>query len=357
MNSHVKTTPVEADYAGHIDYLEHTIGLASNNEMLLRGLADFYAPYYLLKPTAPDHPDVTVTCLVDPTASTIQAPVGDMRVYRARPQTETTSNQRRVFRRHDVDIEIVVDDKASQIVIAGSSAQEVELQARVLVRDQLLHQIEYAAGSVRFHAAAAAHDGRGVAAIGDRNVGKTTTLLTLMSALHYDFVTADRLCLLQQADSSPLMCGVPARANMHAISFQDGEVLAGLRDGTDWNNAVDNKVLVDIEALTAHLGVGITPSVRLNTVILPQLTANGTAEHTEVITDPDRARELLREHVMEGAAENNTHKRWLDYRLADRDRLPTALNTLLVTVGELCRVIRFTGTRPDYVAWLTRTFR
>jgi hypothetical protein len=340
---------------GQIQHLGYTVVVESACAEILDGLGHFYRPYYRLTARDPGTPDVTVVCVVREAPGRSGLPVTDMRVYRRRPEHHTATGTGGVFRRTRPDLEIEVDDAAGQVTVTGSTAREVELQARVLLRDQILQRIERSYGTVIFHGAAAARDGGAVLVLGDRNSGKTTALLTLMGRLGYDFVTADRASVRAPDAGTPIVSGVPARANIHAVNFEPGQALDGLRHGVDWDAEVEGKVLVDADALATHLGVGVTPSAPLRTAVLPRLTPPGAPVRHAARTDPAAVAALLRRHVLEGAGPDNTHPAWLGWR-PRIVRRPDAVDTLLARIAERCRIVEFTGPRPAYVAWLRETF-
>jgi hypothetical protein len=202
------------------------------------------------------------------------------------------------------------------------------------------------------HAAAAARDGGGIMVIGDRDSGKTTALLTLLGTGAYDFVTADRLSLRQDGRGLVVMEGVPARANVHDVSFGPGERLDGLVDGADWDAAVEGKVLVDVHALCGHFGTGVVPRAVPVTVLLPQVGSDIAIPSAEVIGDESRSRALIRGHLLEGDVPGNTHRPWLETVLSNGAREPGSLDALLSRLVGQCRVVAFRGTYAAYIDWL-----
>jgi hypothetical protein len=152
---------VHSAEARWIDRLGVLISVRCDNEAVLQALTDFYRPYYLLNAGRPPRsPDVTLTLLIDG-RHPVPIPSRDMRIFRVRPRHRAYADGWDMRVRHDIDVHIAVDDARRHVVILGSSADEVQLQARVLLRDQMLQRIEHRAGSGMFHAAAAARDGRG----------------------------------------------------------------------------------------------------------------------------------------------------------------------------------------------------
>lgn len=337
----------------HLRWVDHfgvLICVVSDDEALLASLADFYRPYYTLAPDRPPRaPDLTLTLVADGSRA-VEVPCTDMRVYRLRPELHGRLQGLTLSRRQGPDIVIAVDDARRDLLVLGSHALEVGLQARVLLRDQLLQCVERRAGFRIFHAAAAVRDGRGVAVLGDRNAGKTTALLSLLGA-GYDFVTADRLSVGPDGQDL-VMVGVPARANVHDVVFCPGQPLEGLAGGVDWRSAVEGKVLVDVPALTGHFGVGTVPRARPTTLLLPQIDATAGATRAEVVRDPRRARELLRRNLLAEASPGNTHRPWLRAPLPEVPGGAGTDTALLDRLAAQCRVVTVRGCYTAYLDWL-----
>ncbi|MFF2328375.1 MULTISPECIES: hypothetical protein [unclassified Streptomyces] len=330
------------------------IAVRSEDETLLGALADFYHPYYsFAQGLPPREPDITLTLLVGNGRVPTPVPSSDMRIFRRRPAEHCTAGDWRLMARDDADIVIAVDDERREVVILGSSAHEVRLQARVLLRDQILQRVEHAAGSWVFHAAAVARGGHGVVVMGDRNCGKTTALLNLLGAGTHDFVTADRLSLTRNEHGRIVMEGVPARANVHEVAFEPGEPLHGLIDGVDWDAAAEGKVLVDVPALTAHFGARAVPAAEPTTILLPHIDAATAVPKTEVIEDVTRGRELLRRNLLEGDVPGNTHRPWLALPITDApQRQRATVDAVLDELIRQCRLLAFRGTYAAYTDWL-----
>jgi hypothetical protein len=333
-----------------IDHLGVLICVGSDDEALLASLAEFYHPYYALAPGRPPRtPDLTLTLLADGSRA-VEVPCRDMRVYRLRPELHGHTAGLTLTRRQGPDVVIAVDDVRREVSVLGSSSVEVGLQARVLLRDQLLQRIEYRAGFRIFHAAAAVRDERGVAVLGDRNAGKTTALLALLGA-GYDFVTADRLSVGPDGQGV-VMAGVPARANVHEVSFCPGQSLEGLTGGVDWRAVAEGKVLVDVPSLTGHFGVGITPRATPTTLLLPQIDATADSVRAEVVRDPRRALELLRHNLLTHTSPGNTHRPWLRTPLPEASRNAGTDTALLDRLVAQCRVVTVRSCYADYLDWL-----
>lgn len=344
-------------YVGHISHVGRTVNVATNTASVLDGLAAFYSPYYDMKPGGVDHPDATVMCQVRGGAAGPSDRVGDMRIYRTRPSLTSSAHGCRSFRRPEVQLEIAIDDGGC-VTIAAPDALVVELQARVLLRDQLLQRFEHDAGAVIWHAAAVARRGRGVAILGERNAGKTTAMLALMARSGHDFVSADRVGIMATPPAPPVLLGVPARANVHLVSLRPGEPLADLRVGVDAATAIDGKVLVDPAELAAHFGVGITASAQLDTVIVPRIdeAARSQVARTQ---DPRHVRALLAGHVLGEANAANTHPHWLRHPAVSVEtagRSDDAVERVLADIAERCTVYEFTGDRSSYLDWLAAVF-
>lgn len=333
------------------------ISVRAADDAILDSLAAFYAPYYLLAAGPPPRqPDLTL-CLVVTGTPSAPALTTDMRAYLTRPEHLAWVDGRRVMTRHTVDIAVTVDPGQTRISILGARSGEVELQARVLLRDQLLRRLERARGAVVLHAAAASRAGKGVAVAGERNAGKTTALISMLMTKEYDFVTADRLTLTPGESHQPVrVAGVPARANIHAVAFSEGEPLEGLAATVDRATAVEGKILVGIDTLTGHFGVGVAPQTELRTVVFPRISPHAADPVVETVVDPEQVVGLVRQNLLEADVPGNSHVQWLDIPLGRAEPDDARSEQILRRIAEHCDVVTFSGSHPDYVAWMRHRF-
>lgn len=339
-----------------IEHFGTMISVRAAGDEILDALAAFYAPYYrLMSGPAPREADLTL-CLAVEGSPVNSAPKTDMRLYLAAPEQIEHVDGWQVMRRDGVDVTVTVDPGRALVRIDGAHPGEVELQARVLLRDQFLRQLERATGGVVFHAAAAVREGNGVAVMGERNAGKTTALISMLMSKEYDFVTADRLTLTRRDSGWPvLMAGVPARANIHAVAFAPGEPLEGLAPGLDRAGAVEGKFLVEIDTLTGHFGAGVVPLTELHTVILPSISPH-VDTRVETVTSRERAIALVRQNLLEADEPGTSHKQWLDLPLTRVHPDSEKIEQLLGAIADHCEVVAFSGCYPEYVAWTRRRF-
>ena len=290
----------------------------------------FYQPYYELVPgraAADPVATVQVTC----TGRGVGAvPVTDMRMY-LEPTVAQVPGEGgdQVFPRPVADLLVRSSPARRSIQIGGDHPLHVELQVRTLVRDQLLGQLEKLHGWVVFHAAAVHLDGAGIAFMGNRNAGKTSSLIALMSTGRYDFLSADRV-KLRLSDGYPQMRGMPARCNLHRIALENDPFLRPLAGGRTYD--FEGKCLVDVRDLTTLAGVRHVGSADLRLIVLPELSPQHEGLNVTVVRDSAEARRCVAEQLMEGTPVDK-HVHWLHYFPDARASLPERLDSVLKQVG------------------------
>jgi hypothetical protein len=312
-------------------------------------MQDFYHPYYRF---AEDRPaDGVVASVVircsgsaadsEPTTSMLSylmpTPPDGVRIG--------SSPDEVVFQRPVPDVTVRVLRSLRRIEIGGDHPVHVELQVRTLVRDQLLGQLEKLDGWVVFHAAAVHRDGVGIAFMGERNAGKTSSLIALMSTGNYDFLSADRV-KLRPAEGSPQMRGMPARCNLHRIALETDPFLRPIADGRRYD--AENKCLVDIADIARLAGVDHVGSTNLRLVVLPHLSEEHRGVEVEVVTDPDRGRSEVAAQLMEGMPVDK-HTHWLNYFPDAGVSLQARLHAVLRQITSDVAVIRVRSNYHDYV--------
>jgi hypothetical protein len=312
-----------SDY--HVAIDEQQVTLTSESYDLTR-IRDFYRPYYdlLAGPAARPVAVVHVACSG---ARAGEEPVLAMGRYLAgsSPSVQTVNGRQvELFARPVDDVRIRVDRAAGRIDVLGDHPVHVDLQVRTLVRDQLLGQLERARGWVVFHAAAVCRDDVGVAFMGDRNAGKTTSLIALMSTGQWDFLSGDRVKLLPDATGLQ-MRGMPARCNLHRVSIERDPFLQPLAAGRRYD--AEDKCLIDVAELTTLAGVGHRAGARLRVLVLPTLHPRYGQLTWRVVTDATSARRLVAAQLMEGTPVDK-HRHWLNY-------LPDQAATLTHRLGRV----------------------
>jgi hypothetical protein len=325
---------------------DQTVMLTADGYDLRRPQA-FYRPYYELtieKPAGTPLVHVHVRC----TGRSADAPpVTAMGKYLepSDPQHITSSPDGLVFPRPVPDVTVRVSRKDKRIDIVGDHPTHVELQTRTLVRDQLLGQLEKLAGWVVFHAAAVQRAGAGVAFLGHRNAGKTSSLIALMSTGKYDFLSGDRV-KLRLAASGPEMRGMPARCNLHRIALETDPFLRPLAAGRRYD--AEDKCLVEVGDLTRLAGVDHVAGADLRALVLPNLSAGHRGVRAEVLTDADAIRRHLLEQVMEGTPADK-HVHWLHYMPDTAVSLDARLRCVADQIVDKVPVIAVRSNYHEYV--------
>lgn len=321
----------------------------SSDDYDLRRMQDFYHPYYRFTedpPTDGAVASVQVRCSGSMADST---PTTSMLSYLLPTPSESvrigSSPDELVFERPVPDVTVRMQRSTRHIEISGHHPVHVELQVRTLVRDQLLGQLEKLGGWIVFHAAAVQRDGVGIAFMGERNAGKTSSLIALMSTGKYDFLSADRV-KLRPAEDSLGMRGMPARCNLHRITLETDPFLKPIAEGRRYD--AENKCLVDVADIVGLAGVDHVGSANLRLIVLPHLSEGHHGVDVEVVTDPGRARSEVAAQLMEGMPVDK-HTHWLNYFPDAGVSLKARLDAVLKQIASGAAVIRVRSNYHDYV--------
>jgi hypothetical protein len=314
----------------------------------LRHTQEFYHPYYELRPGPASRPIAAVHVACSGLRADDRPELAMLQYLastQSRPEITADGRTVEVFARPVPDLRIRMDRPARRIEIQGDHPVHVELQLRTLLRDQLLGQLEKARGWVVFHAAAVCRDGVGVAFMGDRNAGKTTSLVALMSTGRWHFLSADRV-KLRPADDGVAMRGMPARCNIHRIALENDPFLRPLARGRRYD--AEDKCLVDVADLTGLAGVLQHAAAPLRVLVLPRLDPQRRGLRTRVVTDAFTIRDLVAAQLMEGTAVDK-HRHWLHYLPDSSGTLGDRLDRVLGVLARSVTVVTVDSSYHDYV--------
>jgi hypothetical protein len=323
-----------------------TIQLTASGYDLDR-LRTFYRPYYDLVETDPGRPYLVSVRLACRGIGGAEPAVTAMSNYLepsvGRPSADGAATD---FARPVADLRVRMSRARSQVEIEGRHPTHVDLQARTLVRDQLFGQIEKSSGWVVFHGAAVQRDGLGVAVLGPRNAGKTTSLLSLMAGGRYDFLSADRV-KLRAAGNAVRLRGFPARCNVHRVAVETDPFLAPLASPRRFDT--EGKVLIEIGELTGLAGVRQVAQAELAVVLLPDLRGDDSDLTVTRLTRADQINEAVSAQLMEGTPVDK-HTHWLHYFPDTMPSLPGRLAAVLSRLPATVVVLAVRGSHAGYTS-------
>lgn len=312
---------------------------------IIGGLAAFYRPYYAFEEADEGEADWTLDLAVVANSGR-RAIELDPAVYLSRPAR--VDGPLETFERPGQDMIIALDRTCRRIGITGADPAEVELQARILLRDQILQTIEKRAGDVIVHAAAVQKEGKGLAFLGSKNAGKTTALLRMMFGRGFDFVSSDRIKLTRGLGEGLHLVGVPARVNVHQAALAEGELLEAFGRNPTLAPVRQGKILIDAKQLAAAAGVSLAGSARVRGLIFPQVQPG--ADLTVVRLEPTEILARLQANLMDGG-NGDSHGDWLD--LHREVGVAHAIDRLTaVTADTGLFGLSVVGDYPSYVHWL-----
>jgi len=283
------------------DYMSAGVNLFGDSAVLEQ-VADFLAPFYEFRPG--HHPAAAVRVGILPfDTGNPRAPELDMRRYVAASAVEEDLGLGRTLHlRPAGDVIVLVDRARGMILVGGSHPEELARQARLLIRDQLFGELERQAGFVIFHSSAVAANGDGVVFMGQRDSGKTTSMLALLAAGQHGFAGADRVKLRPGVDGIE-MIGVPGRCTLDprvvATDPFVGQVADQLTERTH-----DGKIVIGHKKLSALAKVPPVPRATLRMIVAPEVTGRDESLRIEAAEDMAWSRQFLLANLMDGTKQD-----------------------------------------------------
>ena len=331
----------------HIELSGYRVNFHSS-EGDLDALRTFYRPYYELRSGIVPDAHLLVVALVSAGTSELRPSVTDMRVY-LQPSEAVFHNRRySLYIRPTTNIQVLVDRSERRIIVRAGNPVESNLQMRTLVRDQILRQIEKPDGSVVFHGSAVQKEGMGIAFMGPRNAGKTTSLLSFMAYQHYDFLSADRVKLRSEAGGIA-MVGMPARCNITRVALERDPFLKPIRERLHVAYDFEGKSLIEIGPIIELAGVRHVAGAWLRVIVFPELREDHVGLDVDVLNDPEEVKQQLEANVMEGTTLDK-HVHWLHYFPDKRGDLQTRTQTVTAAVARTVRFLRVRASHGRYAA-------
>jgi hypothetical protein len=171
---------------GRLSVAGRTFNFHSNTSVFCK-LATFYHPYYVIESGN----------FVSPTASVYglllkgeedKPPITNMSEYLASPLCVARKERKTIYWHQRISSWIISDRGQRRIIVTATNFTELELQLRVLLRDQLFEVIETKLGALFLHGAAVEKLGKVNIFLGPRNSGKTVSVLSLMLYFNFRFV-------------------------------------------------------------------------------------------------------------------------------------------------------------------------
>jgi hypothetical protein len=284
----------------------------------LNQLAEFYRPYYAFDRNLSDNPQLRIYVTVENDAGPHGKRVRDVSDYLLASDFELLEPGVRQSCRPVSGIEVIVAERDGSIYLFGASKDDLMLQLRMFVRDQILQKIQEQAGSVLIHASAVERSGLGIIFVGDRNAGKTSSLLAYAARGDYNIVSSDRVAL-RATESEIVGSGFPARCNAHRIACETDPILSRIVPRSTLLNDTGAKVLVPLEEIAAVAGTRVSGNFKLSAIVLPRIDSEFSSLAVERIAGREQLIEMLRYNELRGGV-NDGHVHWLNYFvISDRE--------------------------------------
>jgi hypothetical protein len=311
---------------------------------------DFYSPFYTFFDGDVKNSDFVVTVEIN-NRGPVLTKISDMTEY-LKPGRLISSGDSKKYIKSDIGIEIEVISGLNEIIIRGSDPYALNLQTRVTLRDQVFQPIELANGMLLVHAAAVEKDGNAYIFLGNRNAGKTTSLLSLITAKCYNFLSADRIKIHYTQDKGPVIHGIPARCNIHLAAFENNQLLESLRPSVKSEEVHGGKFLVSADKITAISGASTRPFGKLAAIVLPRIIQDAKFS-ISVTSDENSVRSAITSNRLEWSP-GTLHNNWLGAIPDVYESIDTRTEKVVASIVEnKVPVVRVESSYQDYVAWMT----
>jgi len=314
----------------------------------LEELARFYDPYYLFDREFVQNPAIGVYVDVCPQAASRREAIRDMQVYLSPSTLQESEPGFYCCSRPLTSIELIVAPSQGAIYLFGEIREEVMLQLRTFVRDQILQQIQKQAGSVLVHAAAVEKNDIGIIFVGERNAGKTASLMAFASRGDYNLVSADRVAL-SAAGKEINGLGFPLRCNVHRIALDADPILSQIK--SRWrleDDDSENKILVPLGEIAGTAGIKITPQFKLGAVLLPRIDPLVTSLSFQRVCNKSELFDILRSHQPDtGGSSRSVH--WLHYFPRRAEIEDSYLNQIVDIIADKVPVYRAAASHIAYI--------
>jgi hypothetical protein len=312
----------------------------------LEELADFYRPHFQLDRILAPKPKIKVYVAIESEREQCGRRVQDVSDYLLPSELAETETGVWQCYRPVSGIELIVTRDDGSIYLFGAVKEELMLQLRIFVRDQILQKILERAGSVLVHASAVERNGLGLIFMGDRDAGKTSSLLAHAARGDYNVVSSDRVAL-RAKDLDIIGAGVPARCNIHRIAFANDLILE--RVASRYTPETDaDKVLVPLDEIAKAAGTRVTASFTLRRVILPQIDNDCSSLTIDRVVDRSEVIEVLRDNELKGGA-NDRHVHWLHYFTIPVEVIDANRDAIASTIAGTIPVFRVRASHSTYV--------
>jgi hypothetical protein len=313
----------------------------------LNQLAEFYRPYYSFDRNLSENPQLRIYVTVENDDGPQVKRVHDVSDYLLPSEFELVEPGVRRSCRPVSGIEVIVAVRDRSIYLFGASKDDLMLQLRMFVRDQILQKIQEQAGSILIHASAVERDGLGIIFAGDRNAGKTSSLLAYAARGDYNIVSSDRVAL-RAAASEIIGSGFPARCNAHRIACETDPILSRIVPRHTLQNDSGAKVLVPLEEIAAAAGARVSGKFKLSAIVLPRIDSEFSSLAVERMTGREQLIEMLRYNELRGGA-NDGHVHWLNYFVISDREASANREQIADLIADEIPVYRVHASYPTYV--------
>lgn len=308
----------------------------------------FFAPYYPVSTVAARHPEITISASVD--GAETREPCVDLHRYVA-PSTPEITGQIEQHRRPS-GVTVTLDRANRHVTIVAGHPTELNLELRIMLRDQIFLPLERSAGAAMFHASCVQREGRAAFFMGEREAGKTTALLSTLSTGAYDIVASDRIKLWVDPASGELrLVGHPSNTNLHHRTVESDPLTRSLIDELRGRYDHEGKFSISTHRLAALAGCRLVPEASPALVVFPQILRTSDGLSVTALTDRDEVARLIAENAIT-AESSNERARWLNLVPPVSDEGRGAIIEAAVAAASRCIAYRVHGTHAEVSALL-----
>lgn len=205
----------------------------------------------------------------------------------------------------------LVDDQRGAVHLVPPAGSDQSVLVVRILRALVLRELLAMRHSF-FHAACFALRGTGVALIGVRTAGKTTTLLHALDHPEAALVSNDKIALVPGTDSDPVVAlGFPIQVGIRAgsvLALTEGPLRAFLKGrwsqrfgDIDARSDQETRLQVRPQELAAAVGNMVMPRCRLGVAIEPHLDPRAATPRLQRLNDAD-CRALWARHLLPNPA-------------------------------------------------------
>lgn len=318
------------------------------NGPFLEGVKKFYEPYYLFDREEFTNPNLSIFVYVEEGSPQKSDPITRMLVYLDESEKVQVVENIIIHDRAQTGIRVMLDRVRNRIYVVGTDLQELNLQLRTFIRDQIFREIEKANGVIVFHGSAVEKNDQAIAFMGVRNSGKTSSLIGLLAFEKYNILSFDRIKLNVVEGKDIKATGLVSRCNIHKIALETNPVLMPIQNRMNISYDDENKVLIPGDILSELTGTTTVPNSRLSLLVLPKIDNELSGMQMNVIEDEQFIRNVLEENLMEGNPEDK-HRHWFHYYNTSAEIVQNQINNIIKVISKEVKAIEIRASYDTYM--------